>query len=104
MKRLLTILSIFIVAFCILPTIPKGRHSAFYIQADELSDIEKQLGDLQHALELPIAATTPLEKNFDALKAQLNDSQNRISALEKDIVKKEKEVKAGEENLAAQQD
>jgi len=69
------------------------------VYADELSDIEKKLGDLKHALELSIAATTPLEKNLDKLQANLEDIRRRIDTVEKDISIKEQEVKEGEKLL-----
>ncbi|PIP33032.1 hypothetical protein COX23_01510, partial [Candidatus Gottesmanbacteria bacterium CG23_combo_of_CG06-09_8_20_14_all_37_19] len=48
------------------------------VRADELSDIEKKLSDLKHALSLSIAATTPLEKNLDKLKDNLESIRQKI--------------------------
>ena len=56
-------------------------YSLFFIQsvqADELSEIEKKLADLKHALQLSVSATSPLEKNLDKLKTNLADIRNRI--------------------------
>lgn len=74
------------------------------VHADELSDVEKQLGDLKHALQLSISATTPLEKNLDKLKANLESIKGKISLLEAEAVKKEKEVKEGEQLLILAED
>lgn len=73
------------------------------VRADELSDIEKQLDDLKHALDLSQKATTPLEANLGKLETSLKDLQRRIAGVEEDIIRKEKEVKSGEESLAIQQ-
>jgi len=90
------IFAVVIFAFCIL-------HFAFPIHADELSDIEKKLSDLQHALELSVAATTPLEKDLNKLETTLTDIKNRTAAIEAEVGKREKEVKDGE-NLLVQQE
>lgn len=69
------------------------------IFADELSDIEKQLSDLKHALELSIAATTPLEKNLDKLESNLEEIRKKIAVVEKEVSLKEQQVRQGEELL-----
>jgi len=69
------------------------------VRADELSDIEKKLSDLKHALSLSIAATTPLEKNLDKLKDNLESIRQKIGLIEKEVGKKEAQVKEGEELL-----
>lgn len=73
-------------------------------KAGELEDIEKKLSELRHALELSVAATTPLEKNLVKLQASLNDIKNRIALTEKNIKKKEQEVADGEKILTTQQE
>jgi len=79
--------------FCSLLFVVSGVH------ADELSDIEKRLSDLKHALELSVAATTPLEKNLDKLKDNLESIRGRILTIEKEVDNKEKQVAEGEKLL-----
>ncbi|MBI4067353.1 SpoIID/LytB domain-containing protein [Candidatus Gottesmanbacteria bacterium] len=74
------------------------------IHADELSDIEKQLGDLKRALQQSIAATTPLEKDLNKLKSQLDAIKNRTITIEKEVIKRGKELDEGASILAAQQE
>lgn len=74
------------------------------VYADELSDIEKKLSDLKHALSLSIAATTPLEKNLDKLQENLENLISQIGVIEKQVAIKEKEVNEGENLLILAQD
>lgn len=67
-----------------------------FVHADELSDIEKKLSDLKHALELSISATTPLEKNLGKLEANLAEIRNKIGVIEKEVALKEQQVSEGE--------
>lgn len=78
--------------------------SIHLVHADELGDIEKKLSDLKHALELSVAATTPLEKNLDKLKANLDNIRSRITIIEKEVDSKEKQVDEGEKLLVLAQD
>lgn len=76
--------------------------SLFYVQiirADELSDLEKQLSDLKHALSLSVAATTPLEKNLDKLKNNLDQIKNKTVKIEQDVRTKEQDILEGEKLL-----
>ena len=82
-------------------------YSLFFIQsvqADELSEIEKKLADLKHALQLSVSATSPLEKNLDKLKTNLADIRNRIKLTEAEVERKEKEVAEGEDLLGVAQE
>ncbi|KKS95645.1 MAG: peptidase M23B [Candidatus Gottesmanbacteria bacterium GW2011_GWA2_43_14] len=74
------------------------------VRADELSDLEKKLSDLKHALQLSVSATTPLEKNLDKLKQNLTEIQNRIKGIEAEVARKEKDVSEGEELLGVAQE
>lgn len=74
------------------------------VHADELEDIEKKLSDLKRAMQMSVAATTPLEKNLDKLEAQLNEIRRKTTLTEKAIDTKEKEVKEGEKLLILAQD
>lgn len=75
-----------------------------FVHADELSDIEKKLSDLKHALEMSIAATTPLEKNLGKLEANLAEIRAKITVIEKEVVLKEQQVAEGEKLFMVAQD
>ena len=69
------------------------------VRADELGDIEKKLDDLKRALQLSVAATTPLEKNLGKLEENLASIRKRTEVVEKEIDTKEKQVREGENLL-----
>ena len=60
--------------------------------ADEYEDLQKQIDDLQHQLELSRAATTPLEGQVKDLNAQLDAIVAKIGVLQKDLSKSEDEL------------
>lgn len=72
------------------------------IYADELDDISKQLEDFKRSLEMSQQATKPLETDVQKLNKQLEDIKIRVATLEKEIIKKQKEVEKGEEAFAYQ--
>src|SRR3990167_3543914 len=72
-----------------------------FVHADELSDLEKQLSDLKHALQLSMAATTPLEQNLSKLEKSLDEIRGKIRTIEKDVSLKELQVREGETLLVA---
>lgn len=86
---------IFVVLLTILfmPTIAKS---------DELDDINSQLGNLKRDLEVSQKATKPLEETVQKLQKQLDGIRIRISAIEGEVVRKEKQVSQGEEVLTLQ--
>ncbi len=70
------------------------------IRADELEEINKQINELQHQLELSQKATTPLETEVKQLKlrinriqADINNAQRKRRDLEASIESREDEVK-----------
>ncbi|MFH0979644.1 MAG: SpoIID/LytB domain-containing protein [Candidatus Roizmanbacteria bacterium] len=65
------------------------------VKADELEDITSQLEVLKRDL-------SSKEANHQQLTIKLNDLKNRVALLDNQIVKKEKEVKKGEEALVYQ--
>lgn len=67
----------------------------FIIRADELDDITKQLATLNEDLKNKQADYQKLSSQLDSIKA-------RVAFLEQEIVKKEKEVKLGEQTLEYQ--
>lgn len=75
-----------------------------YVRADELSDIENQLGDLKKAMQMSLSATTPLEKDLNRLQQQLDAIKLKTSQVELDIAKKQAEVTEGEHLLGLAQD
>lgn len=85
MRRLFIVL--LVVAAFLLPL--------FIIHADELDDITKQLAALNEDLKNK-------EANFQKLSQQLDGIKARVAFLEREIVKKEKEVKLGEQTLEYQ--
>lgn len=52
------------------------------VRADEVSDIQAQIDDLQHQMELSVKATTPLEAEVAKLSAQVSKIQSQIKAAE----------------------
>lgn len=76
----------------------------FAVQADELADVEKQLADLKKALEMSVAATTPLEKDLNRLQDNLEQIKIKITTIEIEVNRKEKEVNEGESLLASAED
>jgi peptidoglycan hydrolase-like amidase/peptidoglycan hydrolase CwlO-like protein len=67
------------------------------IFSDELDDINKQINELTSALSQSVKATQPLEEQANAIR-------QRISAIERDLVAKEKNIENGYANLAKQQE
>ncbi|OGG03943.1 hypothetical protein A2W14_05755 [Candidatus Gottesmanbacteria bacterium RBG_16_37_8] len=78
--------------------------NARLVMADELEEIEKKLSDLKRALQMSIAATSPLEKNLTTLQKNLSEIQSKITIIEADVVLKEKEVLEGEKLLILAQE
>lgn len=93
--------TIFIILFFIFYSLFLIHNSVY---ADELAEIGKKLSDLKRALQMSIAATTPLEKNLGALEKSLAEIQSKIQTIEKDVSVKEKEVREGEELLIVAQE
>jgi len=87
-----TFLALLFVVCCLLFT-------RILVYADELSEVEQKLSDLKKALNLSIAATTPLEKDLNRFKENLEEIRKKITAIETEVSNKEKQVKEGEELL-----
>lgn len=73
------------------------------IYADEVEDLQRQINELNKALELSKAATKPLEGQLDKLKLQLAQIQAGLAHLSNSITQKEKELQVREEKLVTQQ-
>lgn len=55
------------------------------VRADEVGDIQAQIDDLQHQMELSVKATTPLESEVSNLNKQVASIQAQIKAAEKKV-------------------
>ena len=73
------------------------------VHADEIEDLQKQIDSLNHARELSVSATKPLEGQLDSLKRQLAQIQANIDNLSASIKVKQKALDDREEKLALQQ-
>jgi SpoIID/LytB domain protein len=84
MKKIksLIFLTLIILAFCCISK----------VYGDELSDINKQLDELNAAYSQSKAATAPLE-------SQLNDIKKRVTFIEADLAVKKQEIDTGYKNL-----
>jgi peptidoglycan hydrolase CwlO-like protein len=78
------------------------------VQADEVSDIQAQIDDLQHQMELSVNATTPLEsevsklnKQVVGIQAQIKDFELKIKTLETGINDRDEKIKSQYLVLAA---
>jgi len=85
MKKILFFLVVLIVVF----------YPFFYVLSDELEDVTKELNLLKNEL-------ANKEKNYQEITQKLNQIKTRVAGLENEIIKKEKEVKKGEEVLVYQ--
>ena len=86
MKRLLV--------FFILPVLILFFFLSFKLPAyaDEIEEIQKQIDDLQHQLELSKNATTPLESEVKSLGTQLDSIKARLFQIQKDLQVSEDEL------------
>lgn len=72
------------------------------VRADELTDIEKQLHDLQNNYEMSVAATKPLESQVSMLEQKLLGIQNSIKKAELDLDVLQKSIFKREVDLSFQ--
>lgn len=84
-RKLILILLVLILGFSWLQDID-------FLRADELADIEKELGDLQNAYELSVAATTPLESEVESLDQKLRNIQLAIGRAEGQLAELEQSI------------
>lgn len=91
MFKILTTLFILITVFMVLP-----------VKADRLDDINKLKEDYDREYRALSSANQINEKTLSKLKQQLEVIKNNIIGLESQILKKEKELKEGEEALEYQ--
>ncbi|NTU46892.1 SpoIID/LytB domain-containing protein [Candidatus Roizmanbacteria bacterium] len=74
----------------------------FFVRADTLDDIAKELNEYKQLLDSSSKATQNNEAALSGLTQKLNGIKVRVSYLDTEIVKKEKEVKDGEVALSYQ--
>lgn len=103
-KRFLS--SVFTQRFIVVLTVFSISVTSFYsylapiVFADELDEIEKQLGELTKAREQSVNATKPLEGQLDSLTKTLRNVQSTIVRVEGQIATKEKELKRLQQSIA----
>jgi peptidoglycan hydrolase CwlO-like protein len=72
------------------------------IKGDEIDDIKHQLDNLSRDLTASLNATKPLESELIKLQKRLEEIKFRVTYLESEILRKELEVRKGEEALTYQ--
>lgn len=99
-----TVFKLVLLFFCLLfLQLYPLSYNPYLVQADEIDDLQKQINELNHARELSVNATKPLEGQFQILKAQLENIKVRLKSLSDGIKEKEKEVGLREDKLVTQQ-
>jgi peptidoglycan hydrolase CwlO-like protein len=73
------------------------------VRGDEISDLQKQIDELNKARQMSIDATKPLEGQLVGLKKQLDQIRTNLVLLGNKIKQREKDIDAREERLATQQ-
>ncbi len=89
------VIGIVFLIICIITT-------SYFVAADELEDINKQLHELQTSLESSKNATNTNEKELIKLNEQLTVIKSQVVIIEKDIDKKTTEIEDGEKRLLKQ--
>ena len=72
------------------------------VHADELDDVNTEIGKLQQDLDASRNASKPLEEDLNRLRKQLSVIKGRISLIEADMARKEKEISRAEKALVKQ--
>jgi len=70
------------------------------VSSGNLDNINKQLADLNDALNKSVAATKPLQSQLDSMQKQITDIKNQVTGIEADTVVKQKEIDRGYKQLA----
>ncbi len=96
MRRIILLLALAFFLFTVL-----GYFTS--VRADEIEDLQKQIDQLNHARELSVNATKPLEGQLDSLKRQLAQIQASLDNLSANIKAKQKDLDVREDKLALQQ-
>lgn len=67
---------------------------------DDLTKIDKQISDLNDALNKSLAATKPLESELNNILKQITNIKNRVAYVENDMEIKKEEIDSGYKTLA----
>lgn len=94
MKRILS--SCFIIIFTLLSFFLLIHPSL----ADELDDVNKQINDLNTALNMSINATKPLESQLTSMQQQIKDIRARVAGIDADIAQKKINIDNGYKDIA----
>lgn len=87
------------IRFLLLALIVTHSYQAY---ADELSDIEKQIADLQQQMQLSVRATTPLEAEVKRLNTQITGIQTQIRQAETKALQLATDIKDREKRIKDQ--
>ncbi|HRN96055.1 MAG TPA: SpoIID/LytB domain-containing protein [Candidatus Levybacteria bacterium] len=96
MKKLLVFGVVLVICFTTFSVTATPAYS------DELDELNKQINELQAALEASKKATTPLESQATSMKKQLDGIEYQIGQIEKDIVVKKDFITKGYADLEDQ--
>ncbi|MEK7517095.1 MAG: SpoIID/LytB domain-containing protein [Patescibacteria group bacterium] len=69
-----------------------------------LDAIARCLADIQKAYDMSVKATQPLESELNRMQSQINGIKKRVSAIEDDLLAKEKSINESYKNLAKQEE
>lgn len=72
------------------------------VRADQIQDIQAQIDDLQHQMELSTKATTPLEAEVKKLNVQISSIQAQIKGMEGKTIELEVSIAEREKKIATQ--
>ncbi len=93
-------ISVFLILLSLLVA---GYFLSSIVHADQIDDIQKEIDALNHARELSVNATKPLEGQLESLQRQLVQIQASIDNLAAGIIQKQKDLDIREDKLALQQ-
>lgn len=74
----------------------------YSVRADEVSDIQAQIDELQNQMEQSIKATTPLESEVSKLNAQIGSIQAQIKKAELEVAKLSESIAERDKKIASQ--
>ncbi|MDD5147454.1 MAG: SpoIID/LytB domain-containing protein [Candidatus Daviesbacteria bacterium] len=94
---------ILLLSFFLIFTLLAIPYTLYPVHADEIEDLQKQIDSLNHARELSVNATKPLEGQLESLQRQLAQIQATIDNLVTGIAQKQKDLDTREDKLALQQ-
>lgn len=90
---------IFCLLFSAFILVPQALSQSIDTSSGNLDSINKQLADLNEALNNSVAATKPLQSELDKMKKQIADIKNNVQAIEVAAAVKKKEIDKGYRDL-----